>query len=442
MNRAHLSLLVAIALVSGCGNDSTSTESATVGGTEPATDGDPTGGAGPLVAPPAPKILSGTQVQGNFTKVEVGHISRPDATSGCCKDYVLGGRSQNYVRVMFGGVSNGLSFLSPDDDQPIPMSMSEDGLVDIAVSDVDSDGFPDVLALRSDGVVAIRSGLNAIPPDPVLGALQEVSLALVDGMPSRALAVGDLDCVNGPDLAALDPENDRVIVAMNDGMGGFQTPFHLDVGAGTAPQSLVVADINNTAGDDLVVGTADGRLGVILNGAMCGSFDSAVLQVVFPVGAQTPNVQIAVGALCSGMTTTSAPAVALGFGDQVRILCNDGGGDFSAEGEEHGQSSGATDYLVDFNGPNAPSTSAYQIFQMQYWAPSQTLYLLMKSQPGSEVARVVLSADQLPSGWSTVTPLFGMGDYQSFSVHQEILSSMTEWTRIVFVSGDSVGFTR
>ncbi len=75
--------------------------------------------------------------------------------------------------------------------------------------------------------------------------------AYAAGNSPRSVAIGDLDGVNGPDLAVANRNSDDVSVLLNQGDGIFAAAVAYD--AGNAPQSVAIADLDGSNGPDLTV---------------------------------------------------------------------------------------------------------------------------------------------------------------------------------------------
>jgi hypothetical protein len=134
------------------------------------------------------------------------------------------------------------------------------------------------------------------------------------------VAVGDLDGVNGPDLAVANELGDDVSVLLNDGAGNFAPAMSYPAGA--APASVAIGDLDGVDGPDLAVANELGDdVSVLLNDG-AGNFAPAMS---YPAG--TAPVSVAVGDF-DGVNGPDL-AVANELGDDVSVLLNDGAGNFA-----------------------------------------------------------------------------------------------------------------
>ncbi len=78
------------------------------------------------------------------------------------------------------------------------------------------------------------------------------------------MAIGDLDGVNGPDLAVANVISNDVSVLLNNGDGTFAAAvLH---GTGSAPLSVAIGDLDGVNGPDLAVANFDSDdVSVLLN---------------------------------------------------------------------------------------------------------------------------------------------------------------------------------
>ncbi|MHC4966691.1 MAG: FG-GAP-like repeat-containing protein, partial [Planctomycetota bacterium] len=139
------------------------------------------------------------------------------------------------------------------------------------------------------------------------------------------VAFGDLDGVNGPDLAVANDYSDDVSVLLNQGDGSFAAAAAYP--AGDHPQSVAIGDLDGVNGVDLAVTNDrgypdyDGDVVVLLNQGD-GTFAPAV---VYPVGGGARGVAI------GDLDGANGPdlAVANVYGDNVSVLLNQGDGTFA-----------------------------------------------------------------------------------------------------------------
>ncbi len=420
---------VVVPMLAGCPSDVAATDTAATTEPPPDPDGTPTGGdIDPAENLGYREILGGTILEGEYRRVRVGHIDARDA-QGCCADYVLAGPGQPHVRVLFGAANNGLVFLAEAPDQFYDLAPAGIGLDDLDVLDVNGDGFADVVALRSDSVVAIRHSTGATAPTPVLAESgPEVALVVGTGQGRRSLAATDLNCDGKVDLVATSPDDASVVAVFASAQGeGFTNPFRYPVGA--SPRQLVVADVNGDARPDIITGNANGTASVLLGTCSVGFADPANY-LLFVEPFDTPEMQVAVGNVCIGQTTKDWPAIALGDDDNVWILCGNSKGTFDAIKEEPSAKYGSpVDYILD---SNRDGKTKETVFQLQYWAPTQTLYVLWTGP--TEIVRFNPSAPI--SNFDEGTPvarLYGRTNksQRAFALHHRDSEQGPHWTQIV-----------
>ncbi len=90
------------------------------------------------------------------------------------------------------------------------------------------------------------------------------AVAYAAGHGSTSVAIGDLDGVNGPDLAVVNVFSDDVSVLLNQGDGTFAAAVHYD--AGSFPSSVAVGDLDGVNGPDLAVANFNSNdVSVLLN---------------------------------------------------------------------------------------------------------------------------------------------------------------------------------
>ncbi len=94
------------------------------------------------------------------------------------------------------------------------------------------------------------------------------------GIEPFLLAIGDLDGVNGPDLAVANASSDNVSVLLNQGDGTFATAVAYT--AGNGPVSVAIGDLDGVNGPDLAVANVSSDdVSVLLNQGD-GTFAAAV----------------------------------------------------------------------------------------------------------------------------------------------------------------------
>lgn len=144
------------------------------------------------------------------------------------------------------------------------------------------------------------------------------------GSDATALAVGDFDGVNGPDLAVVNTNINRVRVLLNDGTGGFSAGVGSPFTVGTTPNFVAVGDLDGANGLDLVVvNSASNNVTVLLNDG-AGSFSPSAGG---PLAVGTGPTSVGVGDF-DGLNGLDL-AVTNFIGGDVTLLLNDGAGGFT-----------------------------------------------------------------------------------------------------------------
>jgi len=148
---------------------------------------------------------------------------------------------------------------------------------------------------------------------------------LTSEMGPDAVAMGDFDGVNGLDLVVANRSHHNVRVFLNDGAGGFTQMVGSPFPVGRNPKSVAVGDFDGVNGLDLATANlADNNVTVLLNNGS-GSFVAAAGSP-FPAGHQPFSVAVADFDGTNGPDLATANTVS----SDVTVLLNDGSAGFSA----------------------------------------------------------------------------------------------------------------
>ena len=430
-------LVTVCGMLTGCPGDPGGT------GTGSATDGGTDSGTG-LPPPPPPLDPHNPDYQGilggidpdptiDYTSLAVGNVREAVSSTNCCQDYVIASPSSSVVRIVFSEDLPGLTFLADVPDELV--DVGGPGIDDVLLTDLDGDDRNDLVALRSDGFVAVVLGSDAGPPFFDEGTLGEFSA----GSGRGSMVAEDLDCDGDVDLGITSPSTNGIVVFEGLGDGAFGALS--GVASGSSPQAIAIGDANNDANTDVLVSNDNGNFSVLLN--ECGGVFEAAESYAL-IDTATPGMPIAVGNLCPGHP--SDLAVAVGIFDNVYVICGDGSGSFSGVLEPHGeQFFGLVDYSWDPSSGNPPDQ---RITSLLVWqtdgSGTSALYTLRQSGPlsTSEVVWLPPDTSQNPSGEGRVlSQLQGGALFSEFDVHS-VATEATIWNRIVFVGPPGLGATK
>jgi hypothetical protein len=174
---------------------------------------------------------------------------------------------------------------------------------------------------------------------------------------ARSVAIGDLDGINGPDLAVASSRSDDVSVLLNWGDGTFAAAVAYD--AGDAPYSVAIGDLDGVNGPDLAVANwGSNGVSVLLNRGD-GTFAAAVAYA-----AGDAPCSVAIGDLdgVNGPDLAVANSGSYLHGDgAVSVLLNHGDGTFAAVEAYPGYRPGsvAIGELDGINGADLAVASGY-----------------------------------------------------------------------------------
>jgi len=432
---AHgLALAAIVALLGGCSDNQVGT-SASAG---TADDG---GGGGPPPGPPPidpnnpayQGILGGIDPDPaiDYHDLAVGNVSRAASSSECCQDYVIASPSTSVVRVLFSEDLPGLTFLADTPDELV--DVGGPGVEDVLLADLDGDDRNDLVALRSDGVVAVVRGVAGPPGGPFFDAASLDTFSA--GAGAGAMTAVDLDCDGDLDLAVTAPAEDAFVLLAGGGNGTFAIPLPRD--AGSSPQDITTGDVDGDADLDVAVSNDNGSFSISIN-ECTGSFAAPVSYEIYPTS--TPHMPIAMGKLCPGHPNDVA--VAVGIFDIVYLTCGDGTGNFTDIVEPHGIHVVAPyDYAWD---RSTGEVTENRITDLNVWPSVPTLYTLRtQTSNTSEIAWLPPNPAQMFTYGDKrlVVQLEGGAPFSEFVIHATN-NSGDSWNRIGFVGSAGLGATK
>lgn len=193
-------------------------------------------------------------------------------------------------------------------------------------ADFDGDANGDLVVLSRDTnalTLLLGDGIGGFTPDPAPPS------ALGSAVGHEAMAVGDIDGADGPDIAVANRVDGVVTVLMNDGLGGFAaTAIDLNTILGASVNPVALAIVPGTPGEVWV--------------ALAGSlFPGHLLRITDPAGSPVVSViasggsfnDVTVGDFDSdGDPDVAAANTSTGAAGGLHLFLNDGIGGFSSSG--------------------------------------------------------------------------------------------------------------
>ncbi|MHC4140340.1 MAG: FG-GAP-like repeat-containing protein [Planctomycetota bacterium] len=170
------------------------------------------------------------------------------------------------------------------------------------------------------------------------------------GNAPESVAIGDLDGVNGPDLVVANQYSDDVSVLLNQGDGTFAVAVSLPAGDG--PHAVAIGDLDGVNGPDLAVACAVGNPHYVYGVSVLLSQGDGTFAAPVQYDAGTHPVSVAMGDL-DGVNGLDL-AVANQYSDDISVLLNHGDGTFAAA-VAHDAANGPLSVAIgDLDGVNGP----------------------------------------------------------------------------------------
>jgi hypothetical protein len=214
--------------------------------------------------------------------------------------------------------------------------LQEQGLIAVTAADLSEDGLTDLVVATNNETVTVL--LNQGDAD------FSTQKKYLSGPGTRAVAVGDVNGDQAPDLAVANGAGSSVSLLMNRGDGTFEAPVSYEVGL--SPISLALVDLDADGDRDLAVAVfATDGVSVLLNNGD-GAFTSSV-----SYGAGSSPYWLAVADFTGD---SLADLVVANAGSQnVSLLVNRGGGAFLPSVEYPGGIGPVSVATADMNGDHS-----------------------------------------------------------------------------------------
>ncbi len=178
-------------------------------------------------------------------------------------------------------------------------------------------------------------------------ACEPIQLSVGDAPGTDEFALANVDRENGPDIVAIDQDNDQfdVFLKLPDSECAFQDPRPHDLDG--TPTAIVVADLDNDSRLDIVVAIEDDEISVF-KGVGDGNFDP-ISPDNLPAAGDTP-----IGVAVADFDRSGAPDLAvLDSDDTITLLRGLGDGNFEPFSQSNIETGGTGSIRIgvgDFNG--------------------------------------------------------------------------------------------
>lgn len=272
------------------------------------------------------------------------------------------------------------------------------------------------LTLTALALVALAAPANAAP-----GSF--TTTEVFGGFGAAAVAIGDFDGRNGPDLAIANKNHSGVSILLNKGNASFDpAPINPPITVGANPSALLAADLGGAPAVDLAVANAGSASVSILLGKGDGTFEAG----------QTPAVGNGPGGIVLGNfdgQTDLDLATSNAESGSASLLLNDG--------------TGKGTYLPSFQTATGPSPSSLATGQFD---PTTTLDELAVANAGNGTIMPVLAsgASPSPAGGSPraiAAGLFDSGSTLDLAVANAALPAASADQAVLLLNAGNVTFS-
>ena len=277
-----------------------------------------------------------------YDQIAVGNVSRPLSDTSCCQDIVVGGPESSAVELFFGGgsVERGLTFLAPRASQTYEMTDPADGVRDLALADLDDDGYHDLVVVSTGGQLGVRRGQPDGGDEVYFGPLELFDAAANVAGELGRLALGQLDCDDDLDVVIAAPGGPGIVTLLQTGPASFgpasfeaAAPAEGEDAAGM-PRDVAVGEFDGAAPAEIVTANGDGTATFYRRNGCNGGLTSDPSRVFYLHVGDCSDEQASYCLLSTDQVRvltddvycdTPTSDVTLAYGDRVEVWCNQDG---------------------------------------------------------------------------------------------------------------------